>query len=78
MQGLVFLVRSTGLVIVDNQRSHGAKIAGFGSFDLKLDRCVTLHQNESCHNLTKRSEPRPHQSESEEATFYSARGSSSF
>jgi hypothetical protein len=27
---------------VDNQRRHGAKVAGFGSLDLKPDRCVTL------------------------------------
>ena len=27
---------------VDNQRSYDAKVAGFGSFDLKPDRCVVL------------------------------------
>ena len=26
--------------MVDNLRSHGAKIAGFGSLDLKPDRCA--------------------------------------
>ena len=28
--------------MVDNQRSCIAKVVGFGSFDLKLDRCVVL------------------------------------
>jgi hypothetical protein len=32
----------------DNQRSCGAKIAGFGSFDLKPDRCVVLRLKDSC------------------------------
>jgi len=45
---------------VDNQRSCGAKIAGLGSFDLKSDRCVVLHQNDSYHHLTEDREPRPH------------------
>ena len=42
---------------VDNQRSHGAKIAGFGSLDLKLDRCVVLQQNGSYHHLTEDRDP---------------------
>ena len=37
--------------MVDNQRSRGAKIARFGSFDLKLDQCVVLHPNDSYHHL---------------------------
>jgi len=45
--------------IVDNQRSHGAKVARFMSFDLKPDRCVVLHQNNSYHHLTEDREPRP-------------------
>jgi hypothetical protein len=42
---------------VDNQRSHGAKIAGFESADLKPDRCVVLHQNESYPSPDGRSDP---------------------
>jgi len=38
--------------------SHGAKIAGFASFDLKPDRCV-LHQNDIYHHLTEDREPIP-------------------
>jgi hypothetical protein len=77
MQGLAFLVRSTGLVIVDNQRIHCAKIAGFGSFDLKLDRCVALHQNEIYHNLTKDRNLVPIRMNQEKVLF-SARSPSSF
>jgi hypothetical protein len=32
---------------VDKQRSSGAKIAGFGFFNLKPDRYAVLHQNNS-------------------------------
>jgi hypothetical protein len=49
---LVFFVSQAGISLlgevnrigdmVNNQRSCGAKIAGFGSFYLKLDRCVVL------------------------------------
>jgi hypothetical protein len=46
---------------VDNPRSRGANIAGFGSLDLKLDRCVVLHQNNSYHHLMEDRDPRPHQ-----------------
>ena len=45
---------------VDNLRSCGAKIAGFGSLDLKPDRCVVLHQNESYHHLTEDRNLRSH------------------
>ena len=51
--GEVNLVRD----LVDNQRSCGAKIAGF---DLKADRCVILRHNDSYHHLTKDRDPRPH------------------
>ena len=54
---LVFFVSYAGISLlgevnrlgdtVDNLRSHGAKIAGFGSLDLKPDQCVVLHQNDS-------------------------------
>ena len=47
---------------VDNLRSRGAKIAGFGALDLKPDRCVVLHQNESYHRLTEDRDPCSHQS----------------
>jgi hypothetical protein len=67
---LVFFVSQVGIILlgeenpvcdtVDNQRSRGAKIAGFGSFDLKPDRCVMLHQNDSYHNQTEDRESRPH------------------
>ena len=50
---LVFFISQAGIILlgevnrigdtVDNQRSCGAKVAGFGSFDLKPDRCVVLH-----------------------------------
>ena len=42
---------------VDNQRSCGAKIAGF---DLKPDRCVILRHNDSYLYLTEDRDPRPH------------------
>jgi hypothetical protein len=68
---LVFFVSQVGISflgevnqfgdMVDNLRSRGAKIAGIGSFDLKPDRCVALHQNESYHHLTEDWESRPHQ-----------------
>jgi hypothetical protein len=41
--------------MVDIQRIHGAKVAGFGSFDLKLDEGVMFHQNESYHEPHGRS-----------------------
>ena len=54
---LVFFVSQAGISLlgevnrlgdmVDNLRSRGAKIAGFGSLDLKPDRCVMLEQNDS-------------------------------
>ena len=50
---LVFFVSQAGISLlgevnriddtVDNQRSCGAKVTGFGSFDLKPDQCVVLH-----------------------------------
>jgi hypothetical protein len=46
--------------IVDNQRSRGAKIARFRSFDLKPDQCVMLYQNDSYLYLTEDRELRPH------------------
>jgi hypothetical protein len=46
--------------MVDNQRSHGAKIVGFRSFEPKPDRCVVLHQNDNYHHLMEDQEPRPH------------------
>ena len=42
--------------MVDNQRSCGAKIAGF---DLKPDRCVILRHNDSYHYLTEDRDPVP-------------------
>ena len=68
---LVFFVAQVGInllgevnrirVSVDNQRSCGAKIIGFGSFDLKPDQCVVLHQNDSYHHLMEDQDPRSHQ-----------------
>ena len=49
---LVFFVSQAGISLLgevnriddtfDNQRSYGAKVAGFRSFDLKPGRCVVL------------------------------------
>ena len=60
---LVFFVSQVGISLlgevnrfgdtVDNLRSRGAKIAGFGSLDLKPDRRVVPHQNDSYHHLTE-------------------------
>jgi len=47
--------------MVDNLRSHGAKIVGVRSLDLKPDRCVVLHQNYSYHHLMEDWDPRSHQ-----------------
>ena len=68
---LVFFVSQAGISLlgevnrlgdtVDNLRSRGAKIAGFGSLDLKSDRCVVLHQNDSYHHLMEDQDPRSHQ-----------------
>ena len=51
--GEVNLVRDS----VDNQRSCGAKIAGF---NLKLDRCVILRHNDSYLYLMEDQDPHPH------------------
>ena len=51
--GEVNLVRD----LVDNQRSCGAKIAGF---DLKPDRCVILRHNDSYLYLTEDRDSRFH------------------
>ena len=63
----MFLVSQAGISLlgevnrfgdtVDNQRSRGAKIAGFGSLDLKSDRCVVLQQNDSYHHLMEDRDP---------------------
>ena len=61
---LVFFVTQEGISLlgkvnlvhdlVDNQRSCGAKIAGF---DLKPNRCVILRHNDSYHHLTEDRDP---------------------
>ena len=43
--------------LVDNQRSCGAKIAGFY---LKPDRCVILRHNDSYHHLMEDRDPCSH------------------
>ena len=68
---LVFCILQVGISLlgevnrlgetVDNLMSHGAKIAGFGSLDVKPDWCVVLHQNDSYHHLTEDRDPYSHQ-----------------
>ena len=68
---LVFFVSQAGISLlgkvnrfgdmVDNLRSRGAKIVGFGSLDLKSDQCVVLHQNDSYQHLTEDWDPCTHQ-----------------
>ena len=59
-QARIILLGEVNLVrdLVDNQRSCGAKMAE--SFDLKPDRCVILHHNDSYHHLTEDRDPRLH------------------
>jgi hypothetical protein len=67
---LVFFVWQAGISLlgevnwicdmVDNQRNHCAKFAGFESHDLKPDRCIVLHQNDSYLYLTEDREPCPY------------------
>ena len=59
VQAGISLLSEVNLVrdLVDNQRSCGAKIAGF---DLKPDRCVILRHNDSYHHLTEDQDPHLH------------------
>jgi len=56
-------------MVDNNQMRRGAKVAAFGSFNLKPDRCVALHQIDNYLDLTEDQEPCPQQSPSWEGMY---------